>query len=126
MRGSLLSTGDLTDLCDARLRQRAQQAEQHAGESEQPVPPARIRSYPERVRDTRHDELRMLDVYKRQPLAFAANAGVPPTELKARTGEFTPPGITARERSNSFSLASWCSGWVEEGVIVSVPFNRDG
>ena len=62
MRGSLLSTGDLTDLCDARLRQRAQQAEQRAGESEQPVPPARIRSYPERVRDTRHDELRMFAV----------------------------------------------------------------
>lgn len=39
VRGSLLSTGDLTDLCDARLR-----------------------SYPERVRDTRHDELRMFAV----------------------------------------------------------------
>lgn len=62
VRGSLLGTGDLTDLCDARLRQRAQQAEQQAGESEQPVPPARIRSYPERVRDTRHDELRMFAV----------------------------------------------------------------
>lgn len=62
VRGSLLSTGDLTDLCDARLRQRAQQTEQQAGESEQPVPPARIRSYPERVRDTRHDELRMFAV----------------------------------------------------------------
>ena len=62
VRGSLLATGDLTDLCDARLRQRAQQAEQQPGESEQPVPPARIRSYPERVRDTRHDELRMFAV----------------------------------------------------------------
>lgn len=62
VRGSLLSTGDLTDLCDARLRQRAQQTEQQAGEDEQPVPPARIRSYPERVRDTRHDELRMFAV----------------------------------------------------------------
>lgn len=62
VRGSLLSTGDLTDLCDARLRQRAQQAEQQAGEGKQPVPPARIRSYPERVRDTRHDELRMFAV----------------------------------------------------------------
>ena len=27
--------------------------------------------------------------------------GVPPTALKARTGEFTPPGVTARARSNS-------------------------
>lgn len=62
VRGSLLATGDLTDLCDARLRQRAQQTEQQAGESEQPMPPARIRSYPERVRDTRHDELRMFAV----------------------------------------------------------------
>lgn len=62
VRGSLLSTGDLTDLCDARLRQCAQQAEQQPGESEQSVPPARIRSYPERVRDTRHDELRMFAV----------------------------------------------------------------
>ena len=61
VRGSLLSTGDLTDLCDARLRQRAQQTEQQAGE-EEPAPPARIRSYPERVRDTRHDELRMFAV----------------------------------------------------------------
>ena len=60
VRGSLLATGDLVDLCDARIRQRAQQAEQQAGE--QPVPPARIRSYPERVRDTRHDELRMFAV----------------------------------------------------------------
>ena len=63
VRGSLLSTGDLTDLCDARIRQRAQQqAGEKAGESEQPMPPARIRSYPERVRDTRHDELRMFAV----------------------------------------------------------------
>ena len=57
VRGSLLATGDLVDLCDARIRQRAQQ---QAGE--QPVPPARIRSYPERVRDTRHDELRIFAV----------------------------------------------------------------
>ena len=57
VRGSLLATGDLVDLCDARLRQRAQQ---QAGEEQ--VPPARIRSYPERVRDTRHDELRMFAV----------------------------------------------------------------
>ena len=59
VRGSLLGTGDLVDLCDARIRQRAQQ---QAGESEQQAPPARIRSYPERVRDTRHDELRMFAV----------------------------------------------------------------
>lgn len=63
VRGSLLGTGDLVDLCDARIRQRAQQqAGEKAGENGQPVPPARIRSYPERVRDTRHDELRMFAV----------------------------------------------------------------
>src|SRR3954452_14272432 len=28
------------------------------------------------------------------------NRGVPPTALNARTGEFTPPGVTARARSN--------------------------
>ena len=57
VRGSLLATGDLVDLCDARIRQRAQQ---QAGEEQ--MPPTRIRSYPERVRDTRHDELRMFAV----------------------------------------------------------------
>src|SRR3954449_6089328 len=29
------------------------------------------------------------------------NRGVPPTALNARTGEFTPPGVTARARANS-------------------------
>jgi hypothetical protein len=29
--------------------------------------------------------------------------GVPPTALKARTGEFTPPGMTAQALSNSFA-----------------------
>src|ERR1700737_1250432 len=29
------------------------------------------------------------------------NRGVPPTDLKARTGEFTPPGITAHASANS-------------------------
>ena len=33
------------------------------------------------------------------------NRGVPPTEPNARTGEFTPPGMTARARANSESLA---------------------
>src|SRR3989344_3792774 len=30
--------------------------------------------------------------------------GVPPTALKARTGEFTPPGMTRWARSNSWAL----------------------
>ena len=32
------------------------------------------------------------------------NRGVPPTALKARTGEFTPPGMTRCARSNSAVL----------------------
>ena len=66
VRGSLLATGDLVDICDARMRRPAPANPAHANpdaqaEGEQ-MPPARIRSYPERVRDTRHDELRMFAV----------------------------------------------------------------
>src|SRR5271156_3091504 len=32
--------------------------------------------------------------------------GVPPTALNARTGEFTPPGMTAQASSNSFDETS--------------------
>jgi hypothetical protein len=32
------------------------------------------------------------------------NRGVPPTAPNARTGEFTPPGVTSRARANSDSL----------------------
>ena len=34
------------------------------------------------------------------------NRGVPPTEVNARTGEFTPPGITAHASANSFAETS--------------------
>ena len=61
VRGSLLGTGDLIDICDARMRRPAPANPDAQAEGEQ-VPPARIRSYPERVRDTRHDELRMFAV----------------------------------------------------------------
>ena len=61
VRGSLLGTGDLVDICDARMRQPAPANPDAQAEGEQ-VPPTRIRSYPERVRDTRHDELRMFAV----------------------------------------------------------------
>lgn len=61
VRGSLLGTGDLVDICDARMRRPAPANPDAQAEGEQ-VPPARIRSYPERVRDTRHDELRMFAV----------------------------------------------------------------
>ena len=61
VRGSLLATGDLVDICDARMRRPAPANPATPAEGEQ-TPPARIRSYPERVRDTRHDELRMFAV----------------------------------------------------------------
>lgn len=61
VRGSLLATGDLVDICDARMRRPAPANPATPAEGEQ-EPPARIRSYPERVRDTRHDELRMFAV----------------------------------------------------------------
>lgn len=66
VRGSLLGIGDLVDICDARMRRPAPANPAHANpdaqaEGEQ-APSARIRSYPERVRDTRHDELRMFAV----------------------------------------------------------------
>ena len=34
------------------------------------------------------------------------NRGVPPTEVNARTGEFTPPGMTAHASANSFAETS--------------------
>ncbi|GAA0517061.1 hypothetical protein GCM10008937_25710 [Deinococcus depolymerans] len=37
------------------------------------------------------------------PCALAMKRGVPPTLRKARTGLFTPPGVTARARANSAS-----------------------
>ena len=40
--------------------------------------------------------------------------GVPPTAVNARTGEFTPPGVTARARSNQASLAAVVVGMVAE------------
>lgn len=61
VRGSLLGTGDLIDICDARMCRPAPANPDAQAEGQQ-VPSARIRSYPERVRDTRHDELRMFAV----------------------------------------------------------------
>jgi hypothetical protein len=36
------------------------------------------------------------------------NRGVPPTALKARTGEFTPPGVTAWARANRAADSAVC------------------
>ena len=46
VRGSLLSTGDPLIQAMRASASAQKQAEQQPGESEQPVPPARIRSYP--------------------------------------------------------------------------------
>lgn len=62
VRGSLLATGDLVDICDARMRRPASSSAPATPAEGEQAPPARIRSYPERVRDTRHDELRMFAV----------------------------------------------------------------
>src|SRR3954463_14340670 len=42
----------------------------------------------------------------RDPRPLATKYGVPPTERKARTGEFTPPGITREARPNSSSFVT--------------------
>jgi hypothetical protein len=61
------------------------------------------------------------------------NRGVPPTALNARTGEFTPPGVTRCARSNQ--SADWLvagavtglvkgsvepTGWVVTGVVTGL------
>jgi hypothetical protein len=38
----------------------------------------------------------------RAPAPREMKWGDPPTALKARTGEFTPPGVTLTARANSF------------------------
>src|SRR5687767_9573735 len=39
----------------------------------------------------------------RDPSALRMKGGEPPTALKARTGELTPPGMSRRARANSSS-----------------------
>ena len=48
----------------------------------------------------------------RAPAAERMKRGVPPTAEKARTGEFTPPGVTRRARSMSALEASVGRGGV--------------
>src|SRR6478735_9343074 len=51
------------------------------------------------------------------PLARSMNRGVPPTALNARTGEFTPPGVTACARSNR--AADWAVEWAVDWAVDS-------
>src|SRR5258708_39032018 len=44
---------------------------------------------------------------KRAPRPSRKNTGVPPTARNARTGEFTPPGMSLCERSKSARLLSY-------------------
>ena len=62
VRGSLLGTGDLVDICDARMRRDGNGGSEGSDTPNGQQISPRIRSYPERVRDTRHDELRMFAV----------------------------------------------------------------
>src|SRR5260370_953055 len=43
----------------------------------------------------------------RAPRAFSAKNGCPPTARKARTGEFTPPGMCCNAWANNFSDCEW-------------------
>ena len=43
----------------------------------------------------------------REPSPRAMNLGVPPTPRNARTGEFTPPGVTFWARAKSCSERDW-------------------
>jgi hypothetical protein len=51
------------------------------------------------------------------------NRGVPPTDLNALTGEFTPPGITEQARSNSFFEVSVARGF---RVLATTPVLQRG
>src|SRR5580692_5388701 len=44
------------------------------------------------------------------PAALAMNLGTPPTGTNARTGEFTPPGVTLTARANSSAERSLVTG----------------
>src|SRR4029450_7796487 len=53
--------------------------------------------------------------------------GVPPTARNARTGEFTPPGVTRRPRSNRASEAGAAGGYaVMSAILSSAPAVGDG
>ena len=54
------------------------------------------------------------------PAALAMNRGVPPTARKARTGELTPPGMTASARSRRAAEAGASSGYDGRSVCVEV------
>jgi hypothetical protein len=41
-----------------------------------------------------------------EPLTESNTIGCPPTDLKARTGEFTPPGIISCPKNNDISQQS--------------------
>src|SRR5699024_12776166 len=54
---------------------------------------------------------------RREPRADSMKRGVPPTEPNARTGEFTPPGVTARAPSKRRAELSVCWFEVRWGVV---------
>ena len=55
------------------------------------------------------------------PAAERITSGVPPTLPNARTGEFTPPGVTFFARSNHASL---CGRFPVASVTATCPSTR--
>src|SRR6185503_4926900 len=60
------------------------------------------------------------------PLPRVKKRGVPPTARKARTGEFTPPGVTfwARSKSSTFRVIEERSETRSSGFHIGRPEER--
>jgi hypothetical protein len=54
------------------------------------------------------------------------NLGTPPTAPNARTGEFTPPGVTSRARANKDSLRVVTKQSYQCGLLRQVQLGRGG
>jgi hypothetical protein len=56
------------------------------------------------------------------------NGGVPPTALKARTGELTPPGMSFlafAKAASELAIVRVAGFDVESGMVLSVPWWRN-
>src|SRR6516162_8601526 len=62
----------------------------------------------------------------REPLAFATKNGSPPTLRKARTGEFTPPGINRLASAKRVELVMCESSLTCEDYAKSNRFEHEG
>src|SRR5438034_4152249 len=50
--------------------------------------------------------------HTREPFALLTKKGSPPTPRKARTGEFTPPGMYSRASAKSFRDSLWATVFI--------------